>query len=46
MELDGTQHNDYDERQKEDIRTEVLQTYGLRILRFSNYEKNSMKCVK
>jgi len=46
IELDGEQHNDYDESQKDDIRTEVLQTYGLKILRFSNYEiKNRFEDV-
>ena len=38
VELDGTHHTDFDESQKDDIRTEILKTYGIRILRFTNYE--------
>ena len=36
IELDGSQHYDPAEREKDQRRTDVLQSHGLKILRFSN----------
>ncbi len=36
IELDGSQHYDPAEAEKDQIRTEVLQSHGVKVLRFSN----------
>jgi very-short-patch-repair endonuclease len=38
IEADGGQHYDEDEKQKDEIRTEELSKFGIKILRFSDYE--------
>ena len=38
IELDGSQHYDPEEAEKDRIRTEYLKSQGLRVLRFSNLE--------
>ena len=38
IELDGSQHYDPEEAEKDRIRTEHLQSLGLRVIRFTNLE--------
>ena len=38
IEADGGQHYDEDGKQKDEIRTEELSKFGVKILRFSDYE--------
>jgi len=38
IEADGGQHYDEDGKQKDEIRTEELSKFGIKILRFSDYE--------
>lgn len=38
IELDGSQHYDPDERQKDIQRTQYLESQGLRVLRYTNLE--------
>ncbi len=38
VEADGGQHYDEDGKQKDEIRTEELSNFGIKILRFSDYE--------
>ena len=42
IEIDGSQHYTEDGRQKDEFRTEILEGYDLKIIRFTNYqvEKN------
>ena len=38
IELDGSQHGTAAGRARDEFRTEVLEQYGLKIIRFSNYQ--------
>ena len=40
IELDGGQHNEPEAKTYDSERTAFLESYGLRVLRFSNYEVN------
>ena len=41
VELDGSQHYDPAEMQRDEIRTQYLESLGLRVLRFSNSDINA-----
>jgi very-short-patch-repair endonuclease len=41
IEIDGSQHYTEDGRQKDEFRTEVLETYGLKVIRFTNHQINT-----
>lgn len=41
IELDGSQHYTIDGQEYDKIRTDVLNEYNLKVLRFSNYEVNN-----
>lgn len=36
IEIDGSQHNTGEGRQKDEFRTEILEGYDLKVIRFSN----------
>ncbi|MBR1559019.1 MAG: endonuclease domain-containing protein [Clostridia bacterium] len=38
VEIDGSQHYDPEERQRDEARTAYLNDLGLRVMRFSNYD--------
>ena len=38
IEIDGSQHYTAKGRAKDDFRTETLEKYGLRVIRFTNYQ--------
>lgn len=38
IELDGSQHCRDDEKEKDDLRTNTLEKFGLHVLRISNYD--------
>ena len=38
IEIDGLQHYTKDGRQKDEFRTEILEEYDLRVIRFTNYQ--------
>lgn len=38
IELDGSQHYIDDEKEKDDLRTNTLEKFGLHVLRISNYD--------
>lgn len=38
IELDGSQHYTDDEKEKDDLRTNTLEKFGLHVLRISNYD--------
>ena len=38
IELDGDYHNQEEQKQKDEVRTEVLRLNGLKIIRFKNEE--------
>ena len=41
IEIDGSQHYTEDGKQKDEYRTEILEKYGLKIIRFTNAQINS-----
>ena len=41
IELDGSQHYCRDGEERDAIRTQTLEKYGLRVLRFTDYEVNT-----
>ena len=41
IEIDGSQHYTEDGRQKDEFRTEALETYGLKVIRFTNHQINT-----
>ena len=41
IEIDGSQHYTEDGRQKDEFRTEVLETYCLKVIRFTNHQINT-----
>lgn len=41
IEIDGSQHSTWKEKQKDDFRTEILEQYGLKIIRFTNQQIDS-----
>ena len=41
IEIDGSQHYTEDGRQKDEFRTEILEEYGLKIIRFTNRQINT-----
>ena len=38
IEIDGTQHSTSQGKAKDEFRTEILGEYGLRVVRFTNYQ--------
>ena len=42
IEIDGSQHFTKDGLEYDKIRTDILELYGLEVIRFSNYEVDSM----
>ena len=48
IEIDGAEHFTEEGRIKDDLRTEILEKYGLTVIRFTNrqIEKNSMLFAK
>ena len=38
VEVDGSQHSSAVEKQKDEFRTEILEEYGLKVIRFSNHQ--------
>ena len=38
IEIDGSQHYTKDGRQKDEFRTEILEGYDLKVIRFTNYQ--------
>lgn len=42
IEVDGTQHFTTEGKEYDDIRSDVIEAYGLEVIRFSNYEINNM----
>ena len=38
IELDGSQHYTSDSMEYDDIRTEIINTYGIAVIRFSNFD--------
>lgn len=46
IELDGSQHYRDDEKEKDDLRTNTLEKFGLYVLRISNYDLDrNFQCV-
>ena len=41
IEIDGSQHYTEEGREKDEIRTEVLEEYGLTVIRFTNHQINT-----
>ena len=41
IELDGSQHYTVEGEQKDEFRTDILEEYGLKIIRFSNHQINT-----
>lgn len=41
IEIDGSQHSTWKGKQKDDFRTEILEQYGLKIIRFTNQQIDS-----
>jgi len=41
IELDGSQHYEEREQDKDSLRTEYLENLGLKVLRYSNYDVNN-----
>ena len=41
IEIDGSQHYTETGKQKDEFRTEILEAYGLKVIRFTNYQINS-----
>ena len=41
IEIDGSQHYTEEGRQKDEFRTEILEEYGLTIIRFTNHQINT-----
>ena len=40
IEIDGSQHNTKSGTQKDDFRTEILEGYDLKVIRFTNFDIN------
>ena len=38
IEIDGSQHYTEESRQKDEFRTEILEGYNLKVIRFTNYQ--------
>ena len=41
VEIDGSQHYTEDGRQKDEFRTEILECYDLKVIRFTNHQINT-----
>ncbi len=41
IEIDGSQHYTEEGRQKDEFRTEILEEYGLTVIRFTNHQINT-----
>ena len=41
IEIDGSQHYTKEGKEKDEVRTEILEEYGLKVIRFSNYQINT-----
>ena len=41
IEIDGSQHHTVDGKQRDDFRTEILEGYNLKVIRFTNHQINT-----